>query len=206
VKESSHPLLAIPAGLRTWAKAAYLFGQDPTMGADPDVRILAPAKYNFGLHPKSRRFAFTVTDVQVVRASGRGSMLASFGKWLDIGDTTVTATAMLVKLKPESKDRLADRAGWELVRFLREGKDGHTRSSIACKAMGLKLDPPIPHRTMERAAKELGIERIKDPKNKSKIWWKLPEHIIEAFDWTDDMDDIEIERVDIPDAPPEDWS
>jgi len=35
VKASGDPLLAVPAGLRGWAKAVYLFGRGPTLGADP---------------------------------------------------------------------------------------------------------------------------------------------------------------------------
>jgi hypothetical protein len=207
ISPSSDPLLAVPAGLRGWAKAVYLFGKDPTLGADQDLRILATTKFNFGKDPASRRFEFTTEDVSVTRASGRGQIDASYGKWIDRGEAKVTAKALLVTLSPETKERKLDRVAFELIAFLRKGRDGRMQPAAAVRKMIEGLDPPMVMRTAERAASELGIEKIDDPADARKKWWNLPEDILATYEEATDADDvIEISEIEIPDSLPEDFS
>jgi adenosyl cobinamide kinase/adenosyl cobinamide phosphate guanylyltransferase len=208
VKADADPLLAFPSGLRGWAKAAYLFGKDPTLGADPDMRILAAAKFNFGKEPASRRFEFATDDVSVIRAKGGGRVTHTYGMWIDRGEVPVSAKALLVTLTPESKERMADRVAWELISFLHTGEDGRMQPVTAVKQWRLTLDPPTSWRTVERVAKELGIERIDDPANKSKKWWVLSDDLVETMDVAESQSDVIIQEIDIdiPDAPPADWT
>jgi AAA domain len=205
VKADADPLLAFPSGLRGWAKAAYLFGKDPTLGVDPDMRILACAKFNFGKEPVSRRFEFAVGDVSVIRATGGGRVTHAYAQWIDRGEVAVSAKALLVTLTPESKERMADRVAWELISFLHTGKDGRMQPVAAIKKWRMALDPPVSWRTVERVAKELGIERFDDPNNKSKKWWNLTDDLAETADVAEGLGDVIIEEIEIPDAPPEEW-
>jgi hypothetical protein len=206
VKVGSDPLLAVPAGLRGWAKAVYLFGKDPTFGADPELRILATAKFNFGKEPESRRFEFATSDIEVVRVSGRGRVAREYGKWIDRGGVWVSAKMLLVTLAPETKERKSDRVAWELIDFLRKGKDLRRQPVTAIRQKINDLDPPVSWRTVERVAKELGIETTDDPRDARRKWWSLPDSILATFEEaTEEGDQIQIEEVDIPDTLPEDW-
>jgi hypothetical protein len=209
VKAGSDPLLAVPAGLRGWAKAVYLFGRDPTLGADPELRVLATAKFNFGKEPESRRFEFATSDVEVARVSGRGRMTREYGMWIDRGEVAISAKALLVTFSPETKDRKSERAAWELIEFLRKGTDGRTQSVSAIRQMVNRLDPPVSWRTVERVAKELGIEVTDDPRDARRKLWSLPDSILATYEEADEGDEIVIEEVEIdevPDTVPEEWS
>jgi hypothetical protein len=206
IQPTSDPLLAVPAGLRGWAKAVYLFGRNPTLGADPELRVLATAKFNFGKEPESRRFEFATREVEVISATGSGRVAREYGRWIDRGEVRVSAKMLLVTLAPETKERKFDRIALELIGFLRKGRDGCRQPVSAVRQMVNDLDPPVSWRTVERVAKELGIEVSDDSRDARKKWWSLPDSILATFEEaTEEDDEIQIEEVDIPDALPEDW-
>src|SRR5205823_5895614 len=111
VNPKRHPLAAIPAGVTAIAKAIYLFADDPTIGSDPNVRILACAdKFNFGEVPKSLEFEYATRPVSVCDELTGRRQLRDYGYWILRGESQVRATALLLSLTPETKERKADRA------------------------------------------------------------------------------------------------
>ena len=208
ISPSSDPLLAVPAGLRGESKAVYLFGKDPTLGAGPDFRVLATAKYNFGEWPASRRLEFATGNISVIRAQGGGRVTNEFATWSDRGEVRISAKMLLITLSPETKERKSDRVGQELIAFLRQGKDGRRQPVSAVKKMVEALDPPTSWRTAQRVCKEMDIEVLDDPKNKLRKWWSLPDAILAVYEeMTEASDEIEFKEIDIdvPDTLPEDW-
>jgi hypothetical protein len=141
-----------------------------------------------------------------MRASGSGWVAREYGKWVDRGEVRVSAKMLLVTLAPETKERKSDRVAWELIDYLRKGRDGRRQSVPAIRQKISDLDPPVSWRTVERVAKELGIEATDDPRDARRKWWSLPDSILVTFEEaTEEGDQIRIEEVDIPDALPENW-
>lgn len=74
VNPKHSPLMAVPAGIVSVARAVYLFGDDPRPGADPNIRVLACAdKFNFGPIPESQSFEYSTRPVRLrvgLRARG----------------------------------------------------------------------------------------------------------------------------------------
>lgn len=206
IQKGSDPQMAIPSGLRGRTKAAYLFGMDPTPGASPEFRILASAKFSHDAPPPSRRFEFTTETVSVRRISGRSRIDTSKGKWIDRGDVTITASAVMLTLVEESKDRQQDRIDFWLLRFLHKGKDRRMQPVTAVREAMKELDPPVSWKAVTRSKDRLGIESIQDPTNKSKRWWSITDDHLDILDAAPSDGDIRIEEIDIPDAPPEDWT
>ena len=111
VNPKHHPLNAVPAGVVSVAKAVYLFGDDPTFGADANIRVLAcPDKFNFGPVPASLQFEYATEPVSVKSAvTGRRVRDATTASGSARGETTVSAKMLLVTLAPETKERKSDR-------------------------------------------------------------------------------------------------
>lgn len=204
IKANSDPQTAIPSGLRSWMKAAYLFGKDPTQGVGPDFSVLACATFGFGVNPASTRFEFDTTGIEVIRKSGRGRITIEYGVWIDRGAVPVSAKTLVVSLTPESNEKIRDRLAFQLIRFLHEA--GGKQSVTAVKKWRLTLDPPVSWRLIEKVAKDLDIERTEDPSNKAKRFWSLPDDLLDVAEVAESEADIEITEVDsVPDTIPEDW-
>ncbi|MDQ3671477.1 MAG: AAA family ATPase [Actinomycetota bacterium] len=204
VNPKHHPLNAVPAGVASVGKAVYIFGDDPTFGADENIRVLANAsKFNFGPVPASLRFEYATAPVRVrSRVTGK-CVQRDYGFWTLRGETTVTAKALLVVLAPETKERKTDRIVFLLIELL---KGGPVPVSVVRQAIS-QVDPPTSWRTAERVATEMGIELIDDEQDKRKKWWKLPDSTLAVYEEiTEPDDEIQIEEVDVPHTLPEEWT
>lgn len=211
IKSTAHPQMAVPSGLRTWTKSGFILAKDPK---NDDFRILACAKWNQADQPPaSLRFEFDSADVSVVRAKGGGRKTVDYGYLLHRGESKIGATTLLISLTKETTERKGERAARELIRFLKDGKDGRSQPVEAIRKMVLAIDPPIDFKTFKRVANDNDFEIFDDPKNKSKKWWRLPDWIVDITDeLTEPEDEIEITEVtitedDVPDDTfPEDWT
>ena len=206
LKSTSHPQLAVPSGLRTWTKAGFILAKDPK---NDDFRILATAKWNQASEdPASLRFEFASNDVNVIRAKGGGLKNVEYGYLLHRGESKVGATTLLVSLTKETTERKGERAAKELIKFLKDGKDGRSQPVEEIQKMVFHLDPPMSFKTVKRVSLDLGIEVEPDPNNKSKKWWRLPDWIADmAEELTEPGDDVDITEVDAPDDTfPEEWA
>jgi hypothetical protein len=202
ISKNMHPLSAVPVGVASLAKAVYLFADDPTIGADPNIRILANAgKFNFGEMPPSARFEFTTRKVRVLDEQTGITELHPYGVWVPRGLVNISARALLVTLRPEDKERKADVAAHVLLKLLKDGPRpvGEIRNAIADR------DPPISFRTAERVAEEIGILAEDDPTDKRRKIWRLPPEVLATLEEASSDSEIQIEEVDIPDTLPEDW-
>ena len=204
LKSTNHPYLAIPSGLRTWTKAGFILAKDPR---DDDFRILATAKWNQAeTPPASMRFEFASEDVSVIRAKGGGRRKAEYGYLLHRGEVSVSATTLLVSLTKETTERKGERAAKELIKFLKDGKDGRMQPVAKIQEMVFHLDPPMSFKTMKRVSLDLGIEIENDPQDGKKKWWRLPDWIMDmAEELTEEGDELSIEEVESDDTFPEDW-
>jgi hypothetical protein len=205
VNPKHSPLMAVPAGVVSVARAVYLFGDDPNPETDPNIRILACAdKFNFGPIPTSQAFEYTTRQVSVKNPITGLSNSRDFGTWLAKGPSKTSAKMLLFTLAPESKERKSDRVAWILLEALREGP----LPVSTLKKLIKNLDPPVSWKTAERVAVEMGLETIDDPKDARRKLWDLPETTkAELEEVTEDDDKIVIEEVDldVPDTVPEDW-
>jgi hypothetical protein len=200
--------LAFPSGLRGIAKAMYLLAKDPTLGADPEMRVLATAKFNFAQRqPASRLFEFDTGTRSVYSLSSKRRVDREYGMLLDRGETKVTSKMLLITLAPEDKERLLDRAAFALVEFLQQGKQGRMQPVSAIRKLGGTLDPQIGFKTFQRAMEAMpGIESVQDPRNKSLRWWRLTDEQLGELQEADDESTLNAEWVDAPDDTfPEDW-
>lgn len=199
-----HPLKAIPAGVVSIAKAVYIFADDPTLGADPDMRILACAdKFNFGVVPASMRFEYDTKPVTVKDKQTGRKRRQPQGLWVYRGESQVSAKMLLVTLAPETKERKSDRVAMELIKVLRGGPQPVT----AIRKHMAALDPPVSWRTVERIKNEMAIEETDHPDDKRRKIWALPPDILDTLTEADSDDDIQIEEVDKPDDTfPEGWT
>jgi hypothetical protein len=205
VNAKHHPLLAVPAGVVSIAKSIFLFGDDPTMGADPNIRVLAcPDKFNFGPVPPSMAFEYATNPVSVLNEETGKRRMRDYGYWIFRDESRVSAKALLVTLAPETKERKSDRAAYELLELLREGPQP---VSIIRKHFG-DMQPPISWRTVERIKAEMGIVEMDDERDKRRNVWRLCDDTLATLDEADSMDEVEIQGVDIdvPDTVPEDWT
>ena len=207
MEKGSDALLAVPTGLRSRAKCVYLFGKDPTEGIGPDFCVLANAKFNFGKPPESRRFEFVTGDIPLTSISGRKQVTREFVKWVDRGVVPISAMKLALSLTAESKEKRSDRAAMWLISFLREGQDGRSQPVSAVYTARESIDPPISWVTIKRVKTAFDIESVDDPKNKSKKWWRLPDHLYDVVEEAgDDLDDLVVEEIpDVPDTLPEEW-
>jgi AAA domain len=202
VAKNAHPLKAIPAGVVSSAKAVFLFGEHPAVEADPNLRVLACAeKFNFGKHPASLLFDIATKDVKVFDPKKRRWGTSEYAFLESRGEVAVSARALLVRMRPEDKERKQDRIAHHLITWLRDG---------AVPVYDLKqeadaLDPPVSWRTVERVADEMGIIKEKDEDDARRLIWALPDHILATLEEAGD-DEIEIEEVDIPDTIPPEWT
>lgn len=207
VSSKQPPQAAVPAGVRSVAKAIYLFGDDPTQGADPNFRVLANAqKFNFGLEPASLRFEYDLKDVEVYSKRQKRAVRRPFGFWIDQGETTVTAKMIVATLEPKKKESKADRVAIELVKLLAEGPV----STADLKPHFLGLHPPIAWRTVTRVKDEMEIDdSVADPNDARHNLWSLygqtADVVEEAEDIEEDIVIEEIEAPEIPDTIPDDW-
>jgi hypothetical protein len=204
VNPQRHPLAAIPAGVVTVAKAVYLFGDDPTPGADSNIRVLANAdKFNFGPVPASLQFEYATRLISVYDEIACRRRMQDHGYWISRGETKVTAKKLLLTLAPETKARKDERAVYELAILLRDGPLAASR----IHAYFLSLEPAISWRTIQRVAEEMGIVKNDDPSDKRRKFWELPPDALEAMEGvTDPVTEIDITEVEIPDEVPEDWT
>lgn len=204
IKEGN-PSLAIPSGLRTWTKAGYVLAPDP---GDPDFRILACAKWNSSAKaPASLRFEFAGDTLSARRFSGRGRTDVEFGYLVKWGEVNISATTLVTSLSKQTSENKMIRAGMAVLKYIKEhGKDGRSARVVDLKAMINNLDPPLSWKSATRWAKEEEVESIPDPQNRSQKWWVLPDHLADTLEeMTEPEDEIEIEEIEIPDAPPAEW-
>ncbi len=204
VNPKHSPLMAVPAGIVSVARAVYLFGDDPRPGADPNIRVLACAdKFNFGPIPESQSFEYSTRPVSVTsRITGERS-LRDYGIWLARGPSKTTAKMLLVTLAPESRERKSDRVAWVLLNALREGPLAVSKVRQVID----DLQPQVSWSTAERVAREMGIVTIGDPQDARRKLWDLPEETKAALEEVTEPDDeLVIKEVDgVPDTLPEDW-
>lgn len=201
--------LAFPSGLRGIAKAMYLLAKDPTLGADPEMRVLATAKFNFAAkQPASRLFEFDTGTRSVYSLSSKRRVDREYGMLTDRGETKVTSKMLLITLAPEDKERLLDRAAFALVDCLQQGKQGRMQPvSWLRNKWRLTLDPPIAWKTFQRVQEAMpGIESVQDPRNKSLRWWRLTDEQLGELQEADEDSTLNAEWIDAPDDTfPEDW-
>ena len=207
VSDKTPPLAAVTVGVRGIARAAYLFGEDPRPGADPNFRALANAKWNLtGKPPASALFEFDSARIRVKNARTGKRKMAEIGRLLDRGETDVTAKQILVTLTPKKKETKADRVVIELLSLLREGP---VSTSVLRPHFLENVHPPISWKTVDRTAADMEIERTPDPADNRYMIWSLYGETAEAAEEAEDLEeDIVIEEVDLPDIPdtiPEDW-
>jgi hypothetical protein len=203
VRKNMHPPEAIPAGVVSMAKAVYLFADDPTIGADPNMRILACAnKFNFGEEPPSARFEFSTRKVRVFNEETGKFEQHSYGIWEPRGLTTISARTLLITLRPEDRERKSDVCAYMLIKLLKDGPRPVSDLREAIK----DRDPPISWRTAERVAEEMGILVADDPVDKRRKIWSLPPDVLATLEEADSDDELQIEEIEIPDAPPEEWT
>lgn len=207
VNPKGSPLLAIPSGVASIAKAVYLFGDDPSLGADPNMSVLACAdKYNFGAIPASLRFEYATAQVRVQTATGAHRDV-EYGKWIDRGESPITGKMLLVTLAPETRDRKSDRVAYALIEMLKHGERLVAEVQVAIAA----LDPPVGWRTAQRTKSEMGIVERDDPSDKRRKFWSLPPEMADTLaEVTGPEDEVVIEEIDLPnpifpDTIPEDW-
>jgi AAA domain len=200
----AHPLTAVPAGVVGLAKAVYLWGDDPTIGADPNIRVLACAdKFNFGPTPASLSFELAPQIVMVLDEDTGEQVPREFAAWHCRGESKVSARALIVMLQPETKERKSDRVAYVLLELLPRRVE-ELRQAVA------ELDPPISWRTAERVAQEMGVIVEDDPQDKRFKIWSLPESVQGVLDEVaGPEDEIVIEEVEIPEFPdtvPPEWT
>jgi hypothetical protein len=206
VKANAHPLMAVPAGVRSVAKAVFLFSRDPRLGADENARILASAKFNFGPPPRSLQFMLDTKQVPVVNKQGQ-TEICDYPSMICLGEVAVSAKQLLVTLRPEDKDRKGDRAAFLLVQLLADGPVAVSE----LKRIVAEQDPPLSWKTMERVAHGedgIGVIESDHPHDKRKKLWSLPASAQDAVDEAG-IDGIQIEEVDLPDVAdtfPENWT
>jgi hypothetical protein len=205
VAKNATPLTAVPAGVVSLAKAVYLFAEDPTLGADENIRILACGeKCNFGRHPPSHAFEYETRRVPVTDPKTGETSLEEFALLISRGDSRVKARALLVTMRPVDKDRKSDLVAYELLRLLRDGPQPIAKLRAAIN----EFDPPVSWKTAERAAQEMGIIVTKDKQDARKLIWELPPSILDTLAEAG-SDEVVIEGVEIDDPPdtfPEDWA
>jgi hypothetical protein len=206
VNPKHHPLNVVPAGVVSIAKAIYLFGDHPEVGADENIRVLAcPDKFNFGPIPASLEFEYATRPVRVMSPVFKRRVNRDHGYWIHRRETKVTAKMLIVTLAPEPKERKADRAAWFLIELLKDGPKTVAAIKLAC----LQADRKVAFRTAQRVSGELGIDEFDDENDARKKWWKLSdEHLAAIEEATEEGDELEIKEVDvdIPDTVPEDWA
>ena len=207
VNPKHSPLSAIPAGVASIAKAVYIFADDPTLGSDPNIRVLACAdKFNFGLAPAALQFEYETVPVLIERLSTGRRAAFDIGRWVDRGESKVTAKMLLVTLAPETKERKSDRVAHELIEMLSAGSLPVTEIRKRIQ----DLTPPVSWRTVERVKQEIGIEERDDPSDKRRKWWALPADLLEVLEEVTGPEDVvvikEIDAPEIPDTIPEGWT
>jgi hypothetical protein len=205
VPTNAHPLQAVPAGVVSCAKAIYLLGGDPRIGADPSIRILACAdKFNFGGHPASLAFEYETNLVPVLDDKSGEWTTAEYGSFVSRGEVGVSSRALLVTMRPEDKDRKSDKVAYLLLELL---GDGPVPVSEIRRAVA-ELDPPVSWRTAERICEEMNLAVTHDPTDARKRLWALPpetEAVLEEATSRDEIEIREVELPNVPDAIPEDW-
>jgi hypothetical protein len=200
-----HPLNAVPSGIVSIAKAIYLFGDDPTLGADENVRVLACAdKFNFGPVPGSLSFEYQTKPLLVRNRTTGVESWRDFGYWIFRGESKVSANTLLLTLAPETKERKSDRVAWFLIEQL---KNGPLAASVLRSAVA-DLEPPVSWRTVERVKTELGILESNDPKDQRWKIWELPPDLLATLEEvTTPEDEVRLEEIEQPDDTfPEDWT
>lgn len=193
VAKNAPPLNAVPAGVHSLAKAVYLFGQHPSPGADPNLRVLACAeKFNFGTDPASLLFEMDTREVKVKDPKTKRWMRSEYAYLEPRGAIGIGARSVMVTLRPEDRERKSDRAAMLLVKLLKHGPMMLT----AIRAEMKTQNPPVAWRTVARVAAEMGIETIPDPVDTRKRLWQLPEEMMEIIAEADeDGSDLEIFEV-----------
>jgi hypothetical protein len=200
----AHPLTAIPAGVVGLAKAVYLWGDDPTIGADANIRVLACAdKFNFGPTPTSLAFELAPETVMVLDGDTGEWVPREFAAWRCRGESKVSARALIVMLQPETKERKSDRVAYLLLELL-------PRRVEELRQAFDELEPPITWRTVDRVARDMGVIVEDDPQDKRFKVWSLPAGVQEVLDEVaGPEDEIVVEEIEIPafpDTVPPEWT
>ena len=200
-----HPLNAVPSGVASVAKAIFLFGDDPTLGADENIRVLACAeKFNFGPVPGSLSFEYQTRQMLVRNRSTGVRTRRDFGYWLFRGQSNVSAKRLLVELAPETKDRKSDR----VAHFLFEQLKGGRLPVSALRAAVADLVPEVSWRTVERVKNEMGILESDGENDKRRKFWELsPDALATGEEVTSPDDEVRLEEIEEPgDTFPENWA
>lgn len=200
-KSATTALVAVPAGLVSLAKAVYLFGPDPRLGADENIRLLATAdKYNFGPPPQTLMFEKETQAVRIVSRRTKRSRLSDFMLWKARGPVPVKATQIVVMLRPESAERKTAKVEHAILALFRENALKPVPVAVARKAISA-LDPPVSWKTAERVSKEMALETQDDPQDARRKLWVLPDSLRELLEETAGSDDeIELREVDVDDV------
>jgi len=134
-------------GIIGQARVAWLMGQDP---ADPSRRVIAHAKNNLTLHPRSRAFRLVQPDgFRVARIRWEGVVDLSANDLLEQSDGRGRPPEERKRAEEWLRDQLAD---------------GPCRSSDIFRAAETA---DIAKRTLKRARKNLSITSVK----KGDQWW-----------------------------------
>lgn len=199
-KSAASALVAVPAGLVSLAKAVYLFGPDPRLGADEHMRVLAPTdKFNFGEAPPALMFEHSTAGVKVVSKRTKRQRRADFALWTSRGAVPVKATEILVMLRPETAERKTAKVEHLLVELFRDNGLEPVPVSVVRRAVA-DLDPPVSWKTAERVAKEMDLETHDDPQDARRKLWALPGSLREMLEEATSADEIELREVDAADA------
>lgn len=156
--------------------------------------------------PAALQFEYDTVGVRVRKVTTGRPGKQTMGKWVDRGESKVTANALLVTLAPETRERKSDRVAFELIEMLKGG----SLPVAEIRRLVEELEPTVSWRTVERVKQEMGIEEKGDPNDARKKWWNLPAGMLAVFDEvTGPEDKIVLTEVDVPDVPdtiPDDWT
>lgn len=168
--KNAHPLSAIggsSGGVVGASRAVYIFGPDPE---DANMRVLAPAKVNFG--PSSTSVAFDMEETEWILGEGARATTIRTGKLQFLSDTH----------KAQAKDILSDSKG--------SGEVSAEKKAVAAEWLtGMLALGPVPvaqvreeaasngvsWATLRRAADEVGVVKQRHGFGPgSHITWELP--------------------------------
>ena len=166
VPANGHPINAIGgsgSGLPAAARAAYLFGIDPS---DADKRVLTPVKFNIGLKPPTATFETDTCELDVGEipfliyeqdTTGFNPMLLFTGRAGDNG---------------RPADKRASAAQWLTTYLVANGATLSKTVYEDAKQSGLST------RTLRRAADDMEV--VKSPAAGPKCKWDLPDEFKRA--------------------------
>jgi hypothetical protein len=175
VSPHTNPLMTVggpAAGLVGLCRAVYLIGANPR---EPDELAMAPAKFNIGAWPPTLAFVKNA-------AGGFEDSEGPEAGFLELrGSCEVTAQSLVRhQYEDPNKEPVAtksERAVEWLSKYLWAAKQPVRPRDVVADAA--RLEPPITHRQLKRAASELGVNNSKSGQGAA---WALTPELREMLD------------------------